>query len=140
MSILQRLKQAVGMASDDGKSDIELLRDLLREREASLSLTAVYGQPRPNMTDEPTVVFPYSLYTADGEHYGNGQKEFVLPDNGLEEDSNLTAFISIQAGADMDSVTFEDLLDVEGTESNADIDYFGDVEVYMGDRQETEEE
>lgn len=119
------------LGNDDVEADgLKQLRDLLAEREAELTLTAEYGRPYPNMTNEPTVVFPYTLVTDDGEDYGAGAKEFVLPDNGLDDaDAPLTKFVGKRHGIGPDEVDFEALANVEGTSANAELTESGDVEV-----------
>lgn len=119
------------LGNDEVEADgLEQLRDLLAEREAELTLTAEYGRPYPNMTDEPTVVFPYTLVTGDGEDYGAGAKEFVLPDNGLSDaDAPLTKFVGKRHGIGPDEVDFDALASVEGTTADAELTERGDVEV-----------
>jgi len=130
MSALNRIKAILGLTGDVEADGLEQLRELLAEREAELNLSATYGRPYPNMTDEPTVVFPYTLQTGDGEDYGAGAKEFVLPDNGLDAaDSPLVAFIGKRLGIGPDDVDFEALASVEGTTANATLNEAGDVEV-----------
>lgn len=116
---------------DDVEADgLTALRELLAEREAELSLEATYGRPYPNMTEEPTVVFPYTLTTADGEDYGAGAKEFVLPDNGLgDNDAPLTKFVGTCLSIGPDDVDFEALASVEGVSASATLTESGDVVV-----------
>lgn len=85
------------------------------------------------MTDEPTVVFPYTLVTENGEEYGAGAKEFILPDNGLNDtEAALTKFIGKRHGIGPDEVDFEALASVEGTTADASLNEAGDVEVGAG--------
>jgi len=130
MSALNRINAILGLNDDVEADGLEQLRDLLAEREAELNLSATYGRPYPNMTDEPTVVFPYTLQTGDGEDYGAGAKEFVLPDDGLgASDSPLVRFIGKRHSIGPDDVDFEALASVQGTTANATLNEDGDVEV-----------
>lgn len=131
MSARTRIKAILGLtSSDDASAGLDELRDLLAEREATLNLTAVYGEPYPNMQDEPTVVFPYTLKTGDGDDYGAGAKEFALPDNGLADpDAPLTKFIGKRHGISPDDVDFEALASIEGTSAPARLTDEGDVVV-----------
>ena len=129
MSVSQRIKALFG-STDDSKDGLALLEELLAEREAELTLTATYGRPHPNMTDEPTVVFPYTLYTDEGEQYGSGAKEFVIPDDGLNDtDAPLTQFIAGRLNVEADEVDFSALTKVEGSSADATLNDDGDVEV-----------
>lgn len=129
MSTIERAKALLGLGTDE-QDPLEQLRDLLAEREAELSLTATYGRPEPNLTDEPTVVFPYTLHTGDGEEYGTGAKEFVLPDDGLDDaDAPLTKFVGKRHGIGPADVDFDALASVEGTSASATLNESGDVQV-----------
>lgn len=129
MSVTQRIKSLFGSTTDEADG-LTALRELLAEREAELNLTATYGRPYTNMTDEPTVVFPYTLVTEDGEDYGAGAKEFLLPDDGLKDtEAPLTKFICKRHGIGPDEVDFEALASVEGTTADASLNEAGDVEV-----------
>lgn len=130
-AIIAGLLPAFGSTDeDDGLQGLEGLRQLLKEREAELTLTATFGEPRPNMTDEPTVQFPYDLHTGEGVLYGTGMKEFSLPDNGLNDaESNLVQFLGNTVAADADSVDFESLAAVEGLTAEARVNENGDIEV-----------
>jgi len=131
MSVLNRIKAILGLNGDVEADGLEQLRELLAEREAEQNLSATYGRPYPNMTDEPTVVFSYTLHTGEGEDYGAGAKEFVLPDNGLDAaDSPLVLFIGKRLGIRPDDVDFDALASVEGTTANAAFNEYGDVEVW----------
>ena len=130
MSVTGYIAGLLGLNETEEADGLQQLRDLLAEREAELTLEAEYGRPHPNMTDEPTVVFPYSLYTGDGEEYGAGSKEFVIPDNGLNDtDSPLVQFVGRRLGIGPDDVDFEALASVEGTSASAELKENGDVEV-----------
>lgn len=129
MTAINRIKAILGLTGEVEADGLEQLRDLLAEREAELNLSATYGRPYPNMTDEPTVVFPYTLTTGDGEDYGAGAKEFILPDNGLDDDAPLTKFIGKRHGISPDEVDFDALAAVEGTTADATLTESGDVEV-----------
>lgn len=132
MTAINRIKAILGLNEVEADG-LTQLRDLLAEREAELSLTAEYGRPHPNMQDKPTVVFPYTLSDQNGEDYGAGAKEFVIPDNGLNDaDSALVAFIGKRLGVGPDDVDFEALASVEGTTANAELTESGDVEVAAG--------
>lgn len=128
MSVLQQLRSALGLGStEDG---FEQLRQLLLEREATLELTATYGQPYADMQGEPTAVFPYTTFTTDGDVYRVGQKEFVIPDSGLDEsDSALAQFVAKRLGISTSAVDFDALASVEGTEASATLNEDGDVVV-----------
>jgi len=118
----------LGNETDEAQPGLDTLHELLAEREAELTLTAEYGRPYPNTQDEPTVVFPYTLYTGDGEEYGAGAKEFVIPDDGLTDaDAPLTKFIGKRHGIGPDEVDFDALANVEGTSASAELTEDGDV-------------
>lgn len=121
----------IGGSDDEDETDgLEALRKLLNEREAELSLTAIFGEPQPDMRDQPTVVFPYVTQRESGAIYREGAKEFALPDNGLQdEDSALVQFLASHHGIDPSDVEFEDLAAVEGTTATAEVNEHGDVEV-----------
>jgi hypothetical protein len=119
---------------DDEPDELEQLYQMLQSRQQTLGLEAQYGRPYPNTTNEPTVDFPYTLYTAEGEEYGAGVKEFVLPDNGLDDhDSNLVQFVAAQHGIDANQVTFDDVAAVEGEYDTAELTDSGDVVITHGD-------
>lgn len=134
MSMTQRIKAILGL-TDEASTDtdeIEQLRELLAEREAELNLGAEYGRPHPNMEGEPTVVFPYSIYN-DGNEYGAGAKEFLLPDDGLgDTEAPLVKFVGKRHGIGPDEVDFEALANVEGTTADAFLNDDGDVVVSEG--------
>lgn len=129
---LARLKDLFSR-SDDPTDGLDLIEELLNEREATLSLEAEYGRPHPNMKDEPTVVFPYTLYTGDGEQYGTGSKEFVIPDDGLQDSTApLVSFIKKRHEIQTGDVDFQALANVEGTTAPAELNAKGDVVVGGG--------
>ena len=122
------------LRSTDGPDELEQLYNLLQSRQQTLGLEAQYERPYPNMTNEPTVDFPYTLYTAEGAEYGAGVKEFVLPDNGLDDiDSNLVEFVATQHGIAPEEVTFDDLAAVEGQYDTATLNDEGDVVIHFED-------
>lgn len=128
MSIVAYVRSLIG--GNDSTEGLGALRDLLAEREAEMTLTAKYGEPSPNMTDEPTVTFPYTVYTNDGVTYRVGAKEFVLPDNGLQDaDTPLARFIAQRNGIEPSEVTFEDLAAIEGQTADVTLSESGDLEV-----------
>jgi len=115
--------------NDNSGADIEVLRDLLMEREATLDLTAVYGEPSANTQGEPTAAFPYTTYS-DRSKYSKGAKEFVIPDDGLSDtDGPLVQFIAKRHGIAPEDVDFGALAGVEDTEASADLNDDGDVVV-----------
>jgi hypothetical protein len=127
MSLRERISDLFNRTNDD-TDELELIRELLAEREAELVLEAEYGRPYPNMTEEPTVVFPYTLFTSDGDVYGAGSKEFRIPDDGLSNGtSNLAQFIAERQDIEADEVSFTDLASVDGTTANAELAETGDV-------------
>lgn len=134
MSALQTLKSILGLGTtDDAPNELDVLYDLLAEREAELTLSAEYGQPYPNTCEEPTVVFPYTLYTSNGAEYGAGAKEFVIPDDGLQDASSpLAQFIAQRLDIEAADVDFDSLVAVEGTTADAELDESGDVHVGVG--------
>lgn len=106
------------------------LRTLFNERETTLRLEAEYGAVKPDTQDEPTVVFPYTVYTSNGERYSSGKKEFVIPDNGLlDRESALVDFLSKVHQIPRDDVTFDDMVAVEGHVSDAELNKHGDIVV-----------
>lgn len=127
MSAFQQLKAYLGFGTTTNGT--EQLRQLLLEREAALDLSVQYGEPTSDMQDQPTAVFPYTIY--DGEEvYGVGRKEFIIPDDGLSDpDAALTKFVGKRHGIAPDEVDFEALLNVEGTTASASLNDEGDVEV-----------
>jgi hypothetical protein len=127
MSVTQRIKAALGLGTTTNGT--EQLRQLLLEREAALDLSVQYGEPTSDMQDQPTAVFPYTVYDGD-EVYGVGKKEFIIPDDGLgDPDAPLTKFVGKRHGIAPEDVDFEALLDVEGTTASASLNDEGDVEV-----------
>lgn len=126
MSLRERISDLFNRTNDD-TDELELIRELLAEREAELVLEAEYGKPSPNMTDEPTIVFPYTLFTQDGTRYGTGSKEFRLPDDGLDGDSPLCTFVAKRHGIETDAVGFEELVGVAGTTTSAELSESGNV-------------
>jgi hypothetical protein len=114
----------------EDEDPIVSLRQLFDERESTLQLTAQYNTPRPNMTDQPTVVFPYTVYTESGDVYTDGRKEFRLPDNGLEDEtSSLVQFLKAKYEIGADEVQFAHLEQMEGKEADAYLNSFGNIEV-----------
>lgn len=131
MSVTNYLAGLLGLNDTEEPNGLDQLRDLLAEREAELTLSAEYGRPHPNMSEEPTVVFPYTLYTGNGEEYGAGAKEFIIPDNGLTDtESPLVKFVGKRHGISPEDVNFEALASVEGTSADAELKENGDVEVF----------
>lgn len=130
MSALQQIRSLFGLTDDDEADGLALLRDILSERQAELLLTATYSRPYPNMQEQPTAVFPYTLTDQNGEDYGAGAKEFVIPDDGLDDtESPLVRFISNRTDIDAAEVDFNALASVEGTSADAELNESGDVEV-----------
>jgi len=130
MSATDYILGLFGLGTSEDVDELEQLRDLLAEREAELSLSATYGRPYPSMLNEPTVVFPYTLYTGEGEEYGARAKEFALPDNGLSDnESALVRFVAERLNIEPSEVDFDALCSVEGSSANARINERGDVEV-----------
>jgi hypothetical protein len=109
---------------------IEELRRLFDERESTLHLEATYGLPRPDMQGEPTVVFPYTVFDGDGEPYGSGSKEFIIPDDGMaERGSALVDFLAKRHDITRENVTFDHLIAIEGTTAEASLNTEGDIVV-----------
>jgi hypothetical protein len=116
--------------SSEPNDPIEELRQLFDERETTLRLGAEYGTPNPNTQDEPTVTFPYTVYTSDGERYSSGQKEFFIPDDGLlDRESALVDFLSKVHSIPRDDVTFDHLIAVDGHVVGAELNSHGDLVV-----------
>lgn len=119
---------------------IETLEELFREREATLDLTAEFHQPTANTHDEPTAVFPYTLLDAEGEEYGTGAKEFIIPDSGFEDDdAAVTEFIGGITDTAPANVAVGALHAVEGTHADAELDDNGDVIVNVPEAPTVEE-
>lgn len=115
-------------STDDEAPTVDALEELFRKRQATLDLTAEFHLPAPNMTDEPTAVFPYTLLTNDGERYGTGSKEFPIPDDGFEDnDAPITQFISNLSGTDAGEVDIDALRSIDGTTADATLNDEGDV-------------
>lgn len=122
MSLKDKLFSSNETTSEE---DLATLQNLLAEREAELHLSAVFGSPKPNLDGEPTAVFPYEIQQ-DGETYANGRKEFVIPDDGLNDpEADLTKFIARQHGIGPSEVDFGALADVEGNSAEIEHDEFG---------------
>lgn len=114
--------------TDDDQPTTELLEDLFRERENTLDLSVQFDLPEPNTIDEPTAVFPYTIYD-DGEVYGTGSKEFPIPDNGFaDNDANVTRFIAAVTDTAPEDVGVEALYAVEGVTLDAELTDSGNVE------------
>lgn len=113
---------------DADKPTIEMLEDLFRERESTLDLSAQFELPEPNMTDEPTAVFPYTIYDS-GEVYGSGSKEFPIPDDGFaDNDANVTRFIAAVTDTAPADVAVGSLYAVEGSTVSAELTDDGNIE------------
>lgn len=130
MSVTGFIKGLFGLNdSEDTEDGLEILADLLAEREATLALDAEYGKPTTNTTGEPTAVFPVTL-RHDGEDYGSHTKEFPLPDDGLDDvDAALTQFVADAHGIAPEDVEFADLAAVEGLTADARLEENGDITV-----------
>lgn len=110
----------------------EALNELLRQREETLDLTAVFHQPVANIQDEPTALLPYTLVDRYGDDYGAGTKEFPLPDKGFDDnEAALTQFVARAIGIAPEDTVRADLFAVEGTEAPAEINDDGDITVPM---------
>lgn len=124
--------------SESETNGIDVLANLLAEREATLALEAQYAEPTVSNVGETTAVFPIDLY-ADDEDYGLHAKEFPLPDDGLDDaDAPLTQFVAEARNVDADNVTFADLAAVEGMYADARLNEQGDIEVDTPDGVSTE--
>jgi len=140
MSISDRLTSLFG-SNDDEAPTIEALETLFREREATLDLTAEFHQPAPNMNDEPTAVFPYTLLDSDGEVYGSGAKEFLVPDEGFKDnDAPVTEFIGGLTDTPTEDVGVGALRAVGGALADAELNDEGDIIVNVPDAPEPTED
>lgn len=129
MTLLDRAKQFL-FGSTDNYDETEHLRRLFECKHAKLNLSAVYGRPYPNTDDQTTVVFPYTLETSDGSEYGAGAKEFILPDDGLNDtEAPLTQFLAARFNIEPEDVEFEHVTKVAGSTADARFDEDGDVRV-----------
>ncbi|WP_226041241.1 hypothetical protein [Natrinema sp. DC36] len=136
--IANGLKALFGIGGTETQSGLEQLADILNKRESTLALSAVYREPQPDQMGEETIVFPATLYH-DGEIYGTTQREFTIPDDGLDEaDSPLAAFVAEANGVDAAEVTFDHVANIEGMTADADIDSFGQVVVNTPNSEEEE--
>lgn len=116
------------LGDTDEQPTTEMLEDLFRERESTLDLTVVFGLPEPNTVDEPTAVFPYTIFDG-GEVYGSGSKEFPIPDNGFADDSaNVTTFVGAVTDTAPTNVGVNTLYSVEGVQLDAELNEIGNVE------------
>jgi hypothetical protein len=139
MSVIDRITSLFG-SNDTDAPTVEALESLFREREATLELTAEFHLPNPNMTDEPTAVFPYTLLDSDGDVYGSGAKEFVIPDNGFEDDNAaVTEFIGGVTDTTPANVGVGALHAVEGGTASATLNDAGDIIVEVPDAPEPTE-
>lgn len=126
MNLVDKLRAILGL---DSGGDLEELRRLLEERQVTLQLGAIYEEPRMDQQGEPTAVFPITL-THGGEEYDAHKKEFVLPDDGLNDtDSALVQFVAAEVGVPSEDVTFADLAMIEGHETSATLKENGEIEV-----------
>lgn len=125
MSALSALRGLIpSFDSGDDLSGVEGLRVLLEQQMGGISLEAEYGEPTFDTVGEPTAVFPYTVYQ-DGSTYRTGAKEFVVPDNGLNDsDSDLVAFLEAHGVFGL-----EDLEAIEGQRDSAQLTEGGDIEV-----------
>lgn len=128
MSLLQYVRNA--LFNTDDRSSTETLRELFSEREATLDLQATFTEPEPNLVDEPSVVFHFGVQTADGELYGTGKREFLIPDDGTgDNDSPLVQFVASHTDVDPDEVTFDTLMGMAGVTTNASLNERGTIEL-----------
>lgn len=129
MSALGFIKGLLGLNDSDEVEEggLDILAELLAEREATLALDAEYGQPTTNTLGEPTAVFPATLFH-DGEEYGAHVKEFTLPDNGLDDtEAPLTQFVADAHGISPEEADFSDLAAIEGMSADARLTEEGDL-------------
>lgn len=125
-----RIANLIGRALNRGEDQPETatLAELFREREATLNLTAEFSDPIGNMNDQPTAVFPYTLFDSEGAEYGTGAKEFVIPDNGFnDDDAAVTQFVAGVTDTAPVDVGVGALQAVAGTTADAEFDEQGDV-------------
>jgi hypothetical protein len=98
------------------------LQAILADKQTTLDLSATFGRPTIDKQGTTTAVFPYTV-THEGAPYTNGAKEFVIPDEGLNGESSLSAFLTNYAigtvadigsieGAEAESVTLTDSGDI----------------------------
>lgn len=130
MSAITYIKGLLGLNGSDAAEDgLDVLADLLAQREVTLALDAEYAKPTTSTVGEPTAVFPVSL-THEGEDYGAHAKEFPLPDDGLDDaEAALTLFVADATGTAPEDVTFADLSSVEGLTADARLTEGGDIAV-----------
>jgi hypothetical protein len=127
MSAVAKLKALLGLTDSTEQDGLEVLQGFLEERQARLSLEAVYGRPTVNTQGEVTAIFPITLYHED-ERYAEHAKEFPLPDDGLEDDSApLTKFLNEHG-----ITSVESLGDIQGQTDNAVLKDNGEIEVGSG--------
>lgn len=125
MSLSDYLPNIFG--DNDDQPSTEMLEDLFRERESTLDLTVEFGLPQPNMVDEPTAVFPYTIYDS-GEVYGKGSKEFIIPDDGFKsDDAPVTQFIGGVTNTVPEDVGVGALYAVDGVTLAAELNDEGDI-------------
>lgn len=130
MSLRAKLSALWPFNDSEQEDGLDVLADLLAQREATLALDATYQKPTVSQTGEPTAVFPIYLETEDGEPYGLHAKEFPLPDDGLEEDdADLTQFVADAHGIDAEDAVFADLAAVAGLEAEARLGEDGELTV-----------
>lgn len=126
MSVLQTIKSLLGLQDDsDELTGLEALQTYLAEKEETLgSLTAVFTEPTVDTQGEVTAVFPYTVFH-EGELYGYGTKEFLIPDSGLQGDSALSDFL-----ANHGIFAVDELGQIEGIEVDASLnEETGDITV-----------
>lgn len=129
-----------GNTTEEEAPTLEALEAMFRKREATLDLTAEFHQPNGNAMDEPTAVFPYTLLDAEGEVYGTGCKEFIVPDNGFkDDDANVTEFVGGLTDTPASEVGIAALRAIEGSTADAELNDDGDIIVNVPNAPEIEE-
>lgn len=89
----------------------------------TLSLSVVFGEPQLNTDGQNTAELPFTIFD-NGDVYGFDEKEFVIPDDGFDDNSSeLVDEAPVDTGVGA-------LRAVEGTEVPAELSD-GDVEVLL---------
>lgn len=115
--------------SSNDTNGTDFLKTYLEKQENTLSLEAEFAEPAINMVGEPTAIFHLDTYH-DGEQYGYEAREFVIPDNGLEDaDSPLAQFMSRALGDNADDLSRDNIDDLEGVTADASLKANGNYEL-----------
>jgi len=96
----------------------------------TLSLSVVFGEPQLNTDGQNTAELPFNIFNS-GDMYGFDEKEFVIPDDGFDDNSSeLVEFVAALVDEAPADTGVGALRAVERTEVPAELSD-GDVEVLL---------